>query len=268
VLVAGFLLLIVVLSMSLLVRDRPQDMGLHPDGVEPEAVKEQTGRRLRYAGIAEADSFTVRQALRTRAFWTMMLLFSAMFFGVSGLQVHQVAYLQNDANLSVVEATTILSMMLLISGLGRIGVGTLTDFFDLRIVLTLLVATMSAAWCYLLVVPITNFWMGVPFAFIFGIPFGAMVAIRPILMVKLFGGRSMGSLVGIFQSGALASGVVGPVIMGLIFDVQDSYQLAVIIFMCVTLAAIPLALTVKPAAPPPHTPASPPSPELRQPPPS
>jgi cyanate permease len=50
------------------------------------------------------------------------------------------------------------------------------------------------------------------------------------------------------QATALASGVVGPVLMGWIFDVRGDYSLAINIFIFTTALSLPLAFMVKPSA--------------------
>ena len=73
-----------------------------------------------------------------------------------------------------------------------------------------------------------------------------MVSIRPVLLAQLFGTRSLGSLSGMLQATSLASGTVGPVMMGWIFDIQGEYDLAIKIFIVSTALAMPLAFMVKP----------------------
>ena len=68
-----------------------------------------------------------------------------------------------------------------------------------------------------------------------------------IVLAQLFGTRALGSLSGMLQATALASGVVGPVFMGWIFDVRGTYDLAIWVFIFVTALAIPLAFMVKPS---------------------
>ena len=66
------------------------------------------------------------QALRTRNFWLLVLIFSCILFGHSGIQVHQIAFFHNDVGLSEIEATTLLGGVFLVSVIGRIGAGMIT----------------------------------------------------------------------------------------------------------------------------------------------
>ena len=64
-------------------------------------------------------------------------------------------------------------------------------------------------------------------------------------MSRLFGGRSLGSLMGLFQMTALVSGMVGPVVMGYIYDTQGSYRTALWIFIALSSLALPLPFLVR-----------------------
>ena len=68
---------------------------------------------------------------------------------------------------------------------------------------------------------------------------------RGTLGSMMFGTRSLGSIVGVLQGGAVAAGVVGPIFMGVIFDLQGEYYLSVwgLVFVCVIM--IPLSILMK-----------------------
>ena len=236
-------LFLVLVPLSLLVRDRPEDMGLRPDGATLEEASTLPGKARAAAAL---EGTTVRQAIRERAFWAMTLLFSCLFLGQSGMQVHQVPFFQSDMSLSATEAAITVAVVLLLSGVGRVGGGVIADLVDVRLVLAGTVGLNVLSWVYLLLVPITSLALAIPYAVLFGIPFGAMVSVRPLLMVKLFGNRSLGLLMGLFQAGTLASGIFGPLIMGWLFDVQGTYRMSLFLFMAVSAAALPLVALIKP----------------------
>jgi MFS family permease len=173
-------------------------------------------------------------------------MFGGMFFGTSAIQVHQIPYFES-VGFSTAEAAVTVTLVFALSGVGRIGGGFLADYVDIRFILVGMVGFHVVAWTYLATAGVTTLWGAVPFTVLFGIPFGAMVSIRPVLLAQLFGTRSLGSLSGMLQATALASGVGGPVLMGWIFDVRGTYGLAIWIFIFVTALALPLAFMVKPS---------------------
>ncbi len=245
---AGVVLWMTVIPMAMFIRETPESQGLLPDG---DTLKVQ-GDELEGTGTplpkpAAEPGFTVSQALHSRSFWIASLLFAGMFFGTSAIQVHQIPYFQS-VGFSTGKAALTVSLVFAFSGIGRIGAGYLADYVDIRFILGGMVGFHVIAWTYLATAGVDSLLSAVPFTILFGIPFGAMVSIRAVLLAQLFGTRALGSLSGMLQATALASGVVGPVFMGKVFDVTGDYSLAINVFIFVTALAMPLALLVKPAA--------------------
>ena len=76
----GLFVAILTLPVAYVIRSRPEDMGLRPDGDPPAGspAPARTSRGGRHhqpaaSGDGEEQNFTVRQALRTRAFWFILL---------------------------------------------------------------------------------------------------------------------------------------------------------------------------------------------------
>ncbi len=245
---AGVVLWMTVIPMAMFIRETPESQGLLPDG---DLLKVQDGEiegtEVSQLKPAAEPGFTVSQALHSRSFWIASLLFAGMFFGTSAIQVHQIPYFQS-VGFSTGKAALTVSLVFALSGIGRIGAGYLADYVDIRFILGGMVGFHVIAWTYLATVGVDSLLSAVPFTILFGIPFGAMVSIRAVLLAQLFGTRALGSLSGMLQATALASGVVGPVFMGKVFDVTGDYSLAINTFIFVTALAMPLALLVKPAA--------------------
>ncbi len=247
---AGVLLWLTVIPLAMVIRESPESQGLLPDGDLPEELSLDASvdgnNASRQVRLGE-QGFTAGEALRSRPFWIASLMFAGMFFGTSAIQVHQIAYFESEG-FSTTGAAATVTLVFALSGVGRIGGGFLADYVDIRFILVGMVGCHVIAWAYLATAGVTTLWGAVPFTVFFGIPFGAMVSIRPVLLAQLFGTRSLGSLSGMLQATALASGVVGPVLMGWIFDVRGDYSLAIKIFIFVTALSLPLAFMVKPSA--------------------
>ena len=247
---SGVSLAVVLIPLAwFFVRNTPEEMGLTPDGDPPPAAPSAIAAA---AGVAprprDTEDFTVGQALRTKNFWLLIVIFSCVFFGHSAIQVHQIAFFQNDAGLSATDATLLLGVVFAISAIGRVGAGYVSDLLDVRVVLAVTVGLNVAAWCYLNFAPIDSFWSASPFALLYGIPFGATVSLRPVLMAKLFGPRAMGSLVGLFQLAVLGATIVGPVFMGWVYDVAGSYRPSLAVFTVSSALALPVVFLMQPRA--------------------
>lgn len=235
----GVLILIVGVLLGFLARERPEDMGYLPDGelisnaATPAGSMPQRGRRVIETG------FTVMQAVKTKGFWVVTIFMGASFMGNSGMQTHQVPYFES-LGLSTTAAAFTVVVSVATSGIGRMGAGAMVDAMDYRLVLTFFTAMMTGALAYLLFVPIDSFVMTLPFGILFGISFGSMIPLRPVITSLMFGNKAAGSIIGLTQGGAIAAGVAGPLVMGYVFDATGSYYGSVWVLGIVTFLTLPL----------------------------
>src|SRR5687767_12077042 len=239
----GILILIGVTLLSMLVRDRPEPYGLRPDGDPPEegsSTERSSGapRRRMDAGL------TLHAVLRTKEFWLFTSYLSGTFAVNSAVQVHMIPYFQQDIGLTATWAAVVLSMVFIISGIGRIGGGYLLDRMDYRFVLAVVAAMMGFALLYLQVVPVKTVWATLPFAVMFGISFGCLVPMRGAVGSIMFGTRTIGGILGLLQGGPIAAGVIGPLVMGLIFDLNGNYSTAIWGLIVISALMIPLSLAM------------------------
>ncbi len=225
---------IVGIPLALIVRSRPEDRGQAPDG-DPPAPARSDGRSS--PPQDEIPGMTVRQALKSGPFWTLVVLFGAQSLGVSGLMAHQMPYFISIGFNEEAAAATV-SIMFVLSGIGRFAIGAIMDFVSWRLVIATVLVLQVVA--FLVMVNVREFWHAVVFAGIMGIAFGSSIPARPLLVGKIFGMRSYGAIQGLLLGGMTFAGVAGPVIMGYVFDVQGTYVPAVLGFAVLTALAVPL----------------------------
>jgi len=60
----------------------------------------------------------------------------------------------------------------------------------------------------------------------------------------MFGTRAIGKILGLLQGGPIAAGVVGPLVMGLIFDLHGNYSAAVWGLIAISALMVPLSLAM------------------------
>jgi MFS family permease len=244
----GILILIGVTLLSMLVRDRPEPYGLRPDGDPPEesaSMEHSTGplRRRPDAGL------TLHAVFRTKEFWLFTSYLSGTFAVNSAVQGHMIPYFQQDIGLSAAWSAVVMSMVFIISGIGRIGGGYLLDRMDYRLVLAVVAAMMGIGLLYLQVVAVKTVWATLPFALMFGVSFGCLVPMRGTVGSIMFGTRTIGGILGLLQGGPIAAGVIGPLVMGIIFDLNGNYSVAIWGLIVVSALMVPLSLAMaSPAA--------------------
>jgi MFS family permease len=244
----GILILIGVTLLSMLVRDRPELYGLRPDGDPPEegaSTERPSGapRRRMDAGL------TLHAVLRTKEFWLFTSYLSGTFAVNSAVQVHMIPYFQQDIGFTATWAAVVMSMVFIVSGIGRIGGGYLLDRMDYRFVLAVVAAMMGFALLYLQVVPVKTVSATLPFALMFGVSFGCLVPMRGAVGSIMFGTRTIGGILGLLQGGPVAAGVIGPFVMGIIFDLNGNYSLGIWALIVISALMVPMSLAMdSPAA--------------------
>jgi nitrate/nitrite transporter NarK len=244
----GILILVGVTLLSMLVRDRPEPYGLRPDGDPPEedaATERPTGASLRRTDAG----LPLHAVLRTKEFWLFTSYLSGTFAVNSAVQGHMIPYFQQDIGLTAAWAAVVMSMVFIISGIGRIGGGYLLDRIDYRLVLAVVAAMMGFALLYLEVVAVNTVSGTLPFALMFGVSFGCLVPMRGAVGSIMFGTRAIGTVLGILQGGPIAAGVIGPFVMGMIFDLNGNYSVAIWGLIVISALMVPLSLAMaSPAA--------------------
>jgi MFS family permease len=89
-------------------------------------------------------------------------------------------------------------------------------------------------------------WMLFLFTFIYGFAHGGFFAVISPLIAELFGLSSNGAIFGIIIFSGTMGGAIGPFLAGRIFDVNGGYQLAFLICAVVSVAAVILAVLLRP----------------------
>jgi MFS family permease len=239
----GALVLVGVTLLSMLVRDRPEPYGLLPDGDPPEdsapiehSIGPSRGRT--------DPGLTLHAVLRTKEFWLFTSYLSGAFAVNSAVQVHMIPYFQQDIGLTAAWSAVVLSIVFVISGIGRIGGGYLLDRTDYRLVLAVVAAMMGFALLYLQLVGVKTVWATLPFALTFGVSFGCLVPMRGAVGSIMFGTRAIGRVIGLLQGAPIAAAVVGPLVMGLIFDLNGNYSAAIWGLIGLSALMVPLSLAM------------------------
>ena len=235
---AGVLQLVLGVPLAFSIRNRPEEMGLHQDGIAPDdAAAGAAARRL------DSQGLTTKEALRTSAFWRIAIAMGLSSFATTAVIVHQVPFLTEAANMSDAGAAASVTAMTVLSVLGRLGLGTAADYWTNRtamfVALTcvslsmFLFATVSAPWqlAYVLIV--------------FGIGHGGVIPVRSSIYAEYFGLKALGSIQGLALTTQTVGGFLGPILAGVLYDQSDSYRLAFLLLAIAPLIGAPLVLTAK-----------------------
>jgi len=172
-----------------------------------------------------ASGMPLRLALRTPAFWFIYASLALSCVGLFVPMVHLGPYAQ-DAGYSEAQGVTLVSLIGLGSLLGRFTVGGVAD----RVGRLPSLAAMYVGLGVMLVVwwSTTAWWLLALFALVFGICYGAYVALVPTIVMDLYGARSVSGIIGTLYTGAGIGTLLGPWLAGAAFDALGSYDLPIL----------------------------------------
>lgn len=239
-LLCGASYLVVGLPLVYLVRNKPEDMGLLPDGG---SLSSGGDRSLVVPETELEPDHSTREFLRTRTFWTLMLWESFRSFLLGSLVLHQIPYL---VSIGIPEETaaTILGLMITLSIPGRLVFGSLGDYRSKRLLLVLAMG-LQAVGIYVFS-QATGILHAYAFVVIYGIGYGGAIPLLYAFRADLFGRKRFASISGFAAPFRMVGSVVGPIFAGYIFDVYGDYRLAFNVFTVLALLSAVTFYFVRP----------------------
>ncbi len=246
--ILGLLLLLVMLPLGwLLVRNRPEDYGLWPDGQPPTASRENEpttplwskkawGKGASPQATFVEEHWTLPEVLRLPVFWLISAGFSSISALNTGLTFHIVSiYIDNGLTPTIAASSFV--PIAITSGIVQMGSGMLVDRFPARVLLAVslfLHALLLAIAPYL-----HSIEMALGFGIIMGTASGLQQTIGNSIWAMYFGRRHLGSITGATTTISVASSAMGPMLFGIARDVWGSYT-----FVLLTSATLPFALGI------------------------
>lgn len=241
-LIIAALQLAVCVPLALSIRNRPEEIGLLPDGDLPDDPADEEGAAPAPPRAGD-EGMTVRQSLASSAFWRLAIAVALGNVGAMAIIVHQIPFFTSSVGLSEGAAAASVTAMTLMSLVGRFGFGYVADLVDKRFVMAgayallalavLLFATIYDPWQIFLVLPL------------FSLGFGGIIPVRPAFQAEVFGLRNFGAIQGLMFTIATLGGLIGPVFAGWVYDQTESYRLSFVVLAAVGFLAAPMILTLR-----------------------
>ena len=231
---------VVTLSVSLLpnillVVERPETLGLRPDGDRDGEPRAATFR-------SDTDSWTTRDAVRTSSFWILVVMGFATFFVHAGVNVHIAAYLR-DQGLSLTSAASVVTASWVVSAAGSVGWGWMMERASARLMYSGMMALLSVSVLLLFLVGGIAGALGA--AVLIGLVAAGGNIIPAVVYADYYGRNSLGKIRGIGEIGVLVGQSTGPLLAGLVFDLRGSYALIFIVFSAIAAAGSLLVLNAR-----------------------
>src|SRR5712671_2774468 len=220
----GLLVLIALAPLNLLLRRKPADLGLEPDGDRAGPIASST-HRLAAAGRAPVD-WTLARALRARRFWWLALSYFCALFTWYLVQVHQTKYLI-EVGFDPKSAAWALGLVSLVAVPGQIALGHLSDRIRREWIWTIGNGGFVLSCAALLALPA---FPTAPLLWLMVVAQGtlgySLTSVMGAIPVESFAGSHSGSIFGSVMLAAIFGGAAGPWLAGVSHDLTGNYSIA------------------------------------------
>jgi nitrate/nitrite transporter NarK len=207
---------------------RPEYYGLLPDGAK---IAEELGsdqntllkKGAEYASEVKEIEFTARQALKTRAFWLLLIAQTIPSLVNPVMTLHCIPFL-TGRGIDPIRAAAIMAMMIFFSLPTRFIGGLIADrlsIYNLRYVKTVAYSLQGFSILLFLLYP-TDLMVYVWFI-LFGLGQGFSYTISPLMRARFFGRKAIGSIQGVASMFMVPFGFLAPIYAGWIYDTTKSY---------------------------------------------
>jgi MFS family permease len=233
----GALVILVAGPLNLLVRKKPEDIGLLPDGV---AHSSSVGETRATTNIVDSEwtsiEWTIARAARTGRFWWIVVGYFCALFAWYAVQLHQTKYLI-EIGFAPLAAAWALGLVSVVGIPGQIGLGALSDRIGREWVWTagcagfavcyvaLIAMEHSPSYVLLYLMVISQGFLGY-----------ALTSVMGPIVAEIFEGPYYGSIFGTITVALVCGGAAGPWSAGVIHDMTGSYRLA--FFLAIACCAV------------------------------
>lgn len=231
------------IPIALSVRNRPEDYGQRPDGDSVVYTRED----MIDAGPDDEVDFTVREAVRTMAFWGITAAHGFSAIASVTMAVHIVPAM-TDIGMSLPQAGTVVLTYGVAGAISQLAAGFLGDRMPKQPLISISVAVQGMGM--LVAATVTTFSGAYIFAVLYGIGLGARVPLLTAIRGDFFGRRNFATILGVSQVPMNFAMVGAPIAAGYLFDTLGNYTIAFLaLAMFNFLGAGMILISRKPALP-------------------
>ena len=247
----GIIALIIGIPLSRVMRYSPEQYGLLPDGDKPEDATKGSDKPKRTSAAEQEFDFTVKEALRSPAFWLMSIGHSVSLLTISSLSLHMVPYLETELGFSTERAAmAYASVSAFLMAAQPVG-GFLGDRLPKRYIAA---GTMLGHASALLILALAGgFWLVILAAAIQGMSWGIRGPVITAMRGEYFGRKNFPMIQGYSHLVLMGGQIVGPMLLGYMAD-NYSYSLGLKIIAAMTAAGMIMFLLMRNPQPPKRAP--------------
>ncbi|MEK7681777.1 MAG: MFS transporter, partial [Chloroflexota bacterium] len=231
-----------VIPTALLIRRRPEDVGMLPDG------DVSTGPVSVSVSAAELEmTYTLNEAMRTKTFWMLAGISGIFYMVVGAANLHQLPHML-DVGVPPTLAVGALSLISLCAGLGTVTWGFLVDRLGPRrcLVINYIIATLSM----IALVMTKDTVMAYVYAVLYGFSLGGGTPLLLVAWANYYGRGALARIRGVTTFSNQVLNAFGPALAGILYDMNHSYTIPFLLFAVAYAVAVGFAALAKPPGPP------------------
>lgn len=240
-------LLVVIIPSSILMRRRPEDLGLYPDGIKPNV--NEVGRHPEEKNPAGELSLQAepiwnrREALVTPVFWLLAFAYAVDNMAFQGINISLAPYIQDlgysDIMVAVITTSRSIIMIAVVPLVGFIAEHAYRPLFRA----TPLMIQGIGAFLFLLAGNPVFLWLAIVF---YSLGLVADSATQEVVWANFFGRSTLGLVRSLSYPIVSGCAALGPLIMNAVFDFMGSYRPAFMVIIGLSAAASIVVGVVRP----------------------
>lgn len=220
--------LLVVPAAILLVRNRPEDVGLYPDGAdEPPLIEQAVG----YNAAAAAS----RPVLTSPAFWMLALPLATPGLVVTALVFHQTSIFEENG-LSATTAAAVFVVFAIASASTSLIAGFVVERVGPARLFN--VAMLGLFGVCMLALVINSTWMAILYVVGMGVTGGTQRIVQGVIWAHYYGRMGLGRVQGSAMMVGITGAAIGPLPLSLFRDLTGNYDLGIIVMATLPVLSI------------------------------
>ncbi len=239
----GLGVLIIMIPLALIfVRKQPEDFGLRPDG---DGTRESRvgGPRPASRRIAPETTWTVKEALRTRTLWILIIGLNLVNLASNAMVLHLVPFLTLQEGMSAQAASLILSMRLAASSFSRLFWGVAVERLPINLCLSIAFFSRALTPLTMILLP---YPLNIASVVVTSFTGGGLQVLQPMAFANYFGRRYSGSIQGATRPFLTVSSLIGPLVISMVFDMTGTFDIAFLATGVLGLASAGIVLFATP----------------------
>lgn len=219
---------VVIIPAFVLMRRRPEDLGLYPDGDPPAGRNIDGAESTSDPPVSREPLWTRKEVLRTVPFWLLVASYAMANLAFQGINISVAPYTQDLGYGAALVAGILSIRSFVMFGVAPVW-GLLSEHSDRPLIRSapFVIQAVSCVF-FILSTKLGFLWLAVV---IYAVGFAGATLMQEVVWANYFGRVSLGTVRSTAIPVLVGFSAAGPVFMSGIFDITGSYRPAFIIFL-------------------------------------